>query len=224
MKTTITIVDDHTSLIESLVIALSSDQGIVVKGAYNSPNEYLEALKSGHNANVLVVDYSMPEMNGIELCLAAKKLQPTLKCVLLTMHEATELRHRSRRLGIDGYIVKTATIQDIITTIHSVAAGNNSVQDDVGSAAKLLSDRVDLTPSEIEIVRCIVCEEMSTKEAAEHLHRSYHTVEQHRKNIYHKLGIYSIAGLTKYAIEVGICPRAVSTTSEAPSPLSPEHE
>ena len=204
MNTSIAIVDDHSVLAESLSRALSLDPSILVVGTFTSAHECLTAIEGGLRVDVLMTDFSMPEIHGIELCLRVKKLLSDVKYILLTMHDSSELRHRSRRSGIDGFFVKTASIAEIRSYVLSIAQGldvsPSESQDDSSKP-----DDSSLTPAEIEVIRCIICKEMSSREAADYLHRSHHTIEQHRKNIYVKLHLDSIPALTKYAMEAGIC-------------------
>lgn len=201
----IAIVDDHIVLAEVLSKALILDQQINVQGTYSIPQELLHALSQGAAIDLVLSDFSMPSMNGIDLLTNAKKIKPELHCVLLTMHDLSELRYRCRRAGIEGYISKTASISEIQEYIQSVGSGRTSLSHTEEDAYNPMPENVMITPSELEVIRCVVCMELSSKATAEFLHRSHHTIEQHRKNIYAKLGIDSVAALTKYAIEAGIC-------------------
>ena len=204
MTTRIAIVDDHSVLAESLSRALSADSSLLVVGTFTSAQDCLSAIAMGLRIDVLMTDFSMPKIHGIELCLRAKQALSDVVCILLTMHDSSELRHRSRRAGIEGFLVKTASIADIQSYVLSVAQGlATSGRDSHDNSSN--PDAEVLTPAEIEVVRCIICKEMSSREAADHLNRSHHTIEQHRKNIYVKLGLDSIPALTKYAMEAGIC-------------------
>lgn len=209
----IAIVDDHIVLAEALSKALILDQQINVQGTYSIPQELLHALSQGAAIDLVLSDFSMPSMNGIDLLTNAKKIKPELHCVLLTMHDLSELRYRCRRAGIEGYISKTSSVSAIQDYILSVRAGHTNPPATEFVVYHPLPDNVMITPSELEVIRCVVCMELSSKATAEFLHRSHHTIEQHRKNIYAKLGIDSIAALTKYAIEAGICATARPNTS-----------
>ena len=213
MKTNIAIVDDHIVLGEALSHSLSRDQRILVQGAYTKPQDLLDALMHGADVDLVLSDFSMPLMNGIELLTEVKKVKPSVQCILLTMHDLAELRYRCRRAGIEGYISKTSSISEIQEYIQSVRAGRTSLSHTEDETYNPLPDNVMITPSELEVIRCVVCMELSSKATAEFLHRSHHTIEQHRKNIFAKLGIDSIAALTKYAIEAGICAIARPNTS-----------
>lgn len=205
MKTNIAIVDDHSVLAEALSQELVLDQRVIVQGAYTMPQTLLDALLQGATIDLVLADFSMPLMNGIELLTEVKKVKPSVQCILLTMHDLAELRYRCRRAGIEGYISKMSSISEIQEYIQSVRAGRTSLSHTEEDAYNPMPENVMITPSELEVIRCVVCMELSSKATAEFLHRSHHTIEQHRKNIYAKLGIDSVAALTKYAIEAGIC-------------------
>lgn len=208
MNIQLVLVDDHHVLAETLSQALSRYQDLCVKRSFTDPRECLEYVSSSSNLDVLLSDYTMSSMNGIDLCVEAKRRRPGLRCILLSMHHADELRYRCARAHIEGYLPKTSSLADIYTAIRAVASGESLLSLDPTDDGKLPQpESVTLSPSEIEVIRCIVGLEMTSRAAAEHLHRSHHTIEQHRKNIYAKLGIDSVAALTKYALSAGICNR-----------------
>ena len=208
MSIHLALVDDHSVLAEALAQSLSRHQDLVVEHSFSDPHACLEYISTSTRLDVLVSDYAMPTMNGIDLCIEAKRRRPLLRCVLLSMHDTCELRYRCARANIEGCLPKTSSVAEIQQAVVSIAQGatlaDNTAIDDVEWNR---SESVVLSPSEIEVVRCIVCLEMTSRAAAEHLHRSHHTIEQHRKNIYAKLGIDSVAALTKYAMAAGICSR-----------------
>lgn len=205
MQTTVAILDDHLTVAESLATALRSYSQLHVLGSFTSFTSITELIDAGIIVDVLITDYTMPDINGIDACINLKAISPTTKCILLTMHDASELRYKAQRAGIEGYMLKTASVNDILEQVGSLVRGVNIDYKDHIDDAEINTSSWALSPAEIEIIRCIICKEMSSKEAAAYLYRSQHTVEQHRKNIYHKLGIDGVAALTKYAIEAGIC-------------------
>lgn len=215
MKTHIAIVDDHRVVAEALAHSLSLFDDIIVERAYTDPQACLDDIAMGTKLDVLLSDFTMPTRNGIDLCIEAKRMHPTLKCILLSMHNSTELRYRCGRANIEGCIPKTSSIADIHRTIQAVADGHSLIEEDRAhdDGGVFHPESVILSPSEVEVIRCIVCREMTSRAAAEHLYRSHHTIEQHRKNIYTKLGIDSIAALTKYALEAGLCTAEKPNTS-----------
>ena len=201
----VVIVDDHRVLAEALAQVLSMDSRIVVMGLFTDPRDCLDALASTATTDLIISDHSMPSMNGVDLLTQAKRIRPEIRCLLLTMHDEAELRVRCRKAGIEGYLPKTSSVTTILEHLHAIAMGRANDNESHWHGGHQSNDNVALTPSEIEVIRCVVCHELSSKAAAEYLHRSHHTVEQHRKNIYAKLGIDSVAALTKYAIKEGIC-------------------
>lgn len=211
-QTHIVIVDDHRGLAEALAMALTTDRRLVVKGLYTNPYECLDALVRGAKIDLILSDFSMPNMNGIEFLIQAKHIRADVLSILLTMHNVEELRFRCQRAGIEGYIPKTATVTEIHDHIQAVVMGRTEIETVPMDGSYHTTDNIVLTPSEIEVIRCVVCLELSSKAAAEFLNRSHHTVEQHRKNIYAKLGIDSVAALTKYALKAGICSEFAGST------------
>jgi DNA-binding NarL/FixJ family response regulator len=201
----VAIIDDHHVFAEELAKALPTDQRLAIHGLFSNAQECIDALTAGAKVDLLLSGFSIPPMNGIELLAQVKQLRSEIVCVLLTRHDVADLHRRCRRAGIDGYLHRTSSMHEIreqLLRFASLDKVNN--QDDMSNDFNVLY-QIALSPSEIEIVRCVVCLELSSRATAEFLNRSHHTVEQHRKHIYAKLGIDSIAALTKYAISMGIC-------------------
>lgn len=204
------LVDDHTLVRAGVRRILESHPGLEVVGEVADGREALAALGAAR-ADVLVVDLTMPGMDGFEVMRTARARYPELKILVLTMHARPEYVMRAIEEGADGYLLKDSAVQDLVTAIHEVR------QDRVYYSAavqqgltELLRERKNgertsapLTERELEVLRQIAIG-LSTKEIAARLEISTRTVETHRANLMRKLGLRSVALLTQYAMREGL--------------------
>ena len=163
--------------------------------------------------DVVVMDISMPDMNGIEATRRIRKEIPDTKVIVLSMHHKRQFVIDMLKAGVSGYILKTKVHGDLIRAIKAAVANevylsskitgivahdftsNLSISDKSASAV--------LTPREREVLQ-LISEGKSTKEIALHLNVSIKTIESTRRQIMQKLDIHNVADLTKYAINEGI--------------------
>jgi len=166
---------------------------------------------ANQSTDVVVMDISMPEMDGIEATRLIKERHPEQKVLILTMHKDLSVIKALLAIGADGFILKNTGKQELVNAIEKVANGQEYYGDEVSAtliadlkkpAAKAprLKPPVQLTKREKEVLKLIV-EENTTQEIAEKLFISTNTVETHRKNMLSKLEVRNIAGLVRYALE-----------------------
>ena len=165
--------------------------------------------------DVLLMDISMPGLNGIEATRQLKKRFPELKVLILTMHDNEEYIFETLRAGASGYLVKRSAPDELISAIHAVYQGDSflspSISKRVIEEFVRVGRRPDkdddafekLTDREREVLQ-LIAEGRVNREIAELLHISIKTVESHRAHIMEKLGIRNIAKLTQYAIRKGL--------------------
>lgn len=210
------IADDHQFIIESLEYLINKLPGYHVAGTFNCGNDLLKGLSANENVDLVLTDYQMPDMNGIELTYQIRQKYPKIKVILLTVSEEVNTIEAAFKAGIAGYVMKKAGKIEIETALNTVAAGKKYYSESVvfelinrdKSIAELAYEPVDeklsqLSEREIEIIRMIT-NENSTNEIAEKLFISAGTVETHRHNIFKKLGVKNSIGLVKFAIKNGI--------------------
>lgn len=202
--------DDHTLVRAGIRRILESQPGIVVV-AEAADGAGALALVSAHAADVLVLDLKMPGLDGIEVLRTVKASHPALKVVVVTMFEAREYVARAMKLGADAYLLKDSAVQDLVAAIDAVMAGGSyfspAIQAQMAellradvpapSGAQLLTDR------EREVLGWLA-RGLSSKEVAARLDISVRTVETHRANLMHKLGVKSVALLIQVAIREGL--------------------
>jgi DNA-binding NarL/FixJ family response regulator len=202
--------DDHTLVREGVRRILDSSPGIEVVGEVSDGAAALEALER-IEADVLVLDLTMPGADGFEVLRGAKAIRTGLKVLVLTMHTDSEHIARAVREGADGYLLKDSAVQDLVAAINAVTEGRSYYSPPVQAAlAELLrapsGPRTGLellTEREREVLR-LVAQGLATKEIAGQLDISGRTVETHRANLMRKLGLRSVALLTQFAIREGL--------------------
>ena len=203
--------DDHPIVREGLRSYLSTQRSLNVVGEAVDGMDVLEKA-AALSPDVVLMDIEMPRLNGIETTRHLHSSKATSKVLILSIHEEREYLLESYRAGARGYILKDSAPSDVTRAIEAVHAGDPFYT--VGTARLLLEsareelDRAapaseDLTPREREILG-MACEGLRSAEIARRLELSIRTIDAHRRNIKRKLGIHSMAGLTRYALKNGL--------------------
>lgn len=198
----ILLVEDQTVMRELLVEVLAADSRFEVVGAYDAASGLLRDLRRV-SADVAVVDYALPGLNGIEI---AKRLMPRgVKTVLLTAYEHPGLLRDAVAAGIHGVVSKSAPLGVVKDAVARVLAGERYRCPTTASALRSAhpSTGSALTPREVEVVR-LVAGGLTSKEIASRLGLSEKTVVNHRTNVMRKLGVHDAISLTRYALERGL--------------------
>lgn len=212
-KIRVLIVDDHALFRQGIRLILQTEENLEVVGEAADGQAAVDAAQE-LEPDVVLMDVSMPEMDGLEATRLIKQDRPQTQVLMLTMHESDDYFFRSLSAGASGYVLKEAASADLITAIQAVARGQVFLYPSV--AKKLVTDylsRVDtvegqdkytrLTPREREIL-LLIGEGHSDKEIAERLVISPNTVQSHRWRIMDKLDLDNRAELIKYAIRRGL--------------------
>jgi two-component system response regulator NreC len=218
METTqrILIVDDHTLLRAGLRALLTQDPTIEVVGEAADGRDAVRAVGQ-LSPHLVLMDLTMPGMNGIEAVTEIKRRYPQVRVLVMTLHKAEDYIHASLKAGADGYILKDATQEEFRVAIRTVLQGKTYLSMDVsakvvsgylggGSATGAISVYDSLTHREREVLK-LVAEGNSNKFIADFLSLSVKTVEKHRSNLMSKLDLHNASGLTTYAIEKGLVVR-----------------
>ena len=212
MTIRVLLADDHKIFRDGLRTLIDKEMGMeVVAEAENGRKAVKLAEKLA--PNVIVMDVTMPDMNGIE---ATRKIMAELshiKVIGLSMHSDRRFVLGMLEAGASGYLLKDCAFGELATAIRQVTTGHTylspSIADVVvkGYLSKALASSLTahtvLSPREREILQ-LIAEGLSAKEIAAHINLSIKTVETHRRNIMGKLNLQSIAELTKYAIREGL--------------------
>ena len=165
-----------------------------------------------------MVDINMPDISGVELTRRIKEIVPDARILALTMFDEFSYVEKMMKNGAMGYVLKSASLQELSTAIATVASGKRFLGTEIQEIVfnkiggksfsnKLVNfpetDHVRLTKRETEIL-ALIAREFTTQQIAEKLFISERTVETHRKNIFSKTKAKSAIGLSKYAIQQGI--------------------
>ncbi len=202
--------DDHNLVREGVRKILETQPGVKVVGEVADGESALRFLAE-HEADVLVLDLSMPGIDGFEVLRRAKDRAPSLKVLVLTMHSDPGYVERAVQAGADGYLLKDSAVQDLVAGLEALAAGGSyfsaavqrSLSEIVRGGARHVRPLEALTEREREVLR-MVAQGLTTKEIAGRLDISGRTVESHRANLMRKLDLRSVALLTQFAIREGL--------------------
>lgn len=211
----ILIADDHAMVREGLKLALNSQKEIKVIGEATNGKEAVElAIKL--KPHIILMDISMPGINGIEAAKEIKKKESKIKIIMLTMLDNEKFIVDAMSVGIEGYLFKEAGIKELIIAIQRVFQGeeylNKEVTDKIlsyirgrrlYSQSPSYTEKPPLTPREIDVIT-LVSKGFTSKTAAGKLFISELTVVKHRKNIIRKLGVKNLAEAVSYAASNGI--------------------
>lgn len=209
-KINLLIADDHTMFLQGIVSLLEQESEINIVGKAVNGIEALEIIKT-KNPDLIILDISMPEMDGIELSKILKKDFPEVKILIVSTHSNVKIISRLIRIGVNGYLLKNAEKSELLKAIHSIASGENYFSEETEEKhlanhlkiEKQVSILTELSSREKEIL-VLIAHEYNTAEIAEKTFISLNTVNTHRRNLLSKLNAKNTAGLVKYAVENGL--------------------
>jgi len=228
----IVIAEDHKILREGLKSLLSTVEDLEIVGEASDGLEAVQSVEK-YRPDLLLLDLSMPKMNGISVMRNLKGRFPETKILVLTIYESEDYILESFRSGSDGYCLKDANYSELLIAIKSVLAGNTYLSPGISDKvlAGFLYDRKTLKPlsswdtvtsREREVLK-LVGEGYKNKEIAGYLYISVKTVEKHRSNIMRKLNVHTSSGLTAIAIEKGLVTnKATNPEMTSPPPGDPQ--
>lgn len=204
------IADDHDLFVEGLTALLADADDICFLGTARNGVEAVALADSLPDADLFIMDLSMPEMDGIEAMKEMRRRKSHIPILALTQNDDGGSIARAMKAGVSGYILKTADREEFLEAIRTVASGEQYFGERVREALivsmtgkEKSGGNAPLTKREREILKHIALER-TTNEIAEKLFISPYTVETHRKNLIQKLGVRNLAGLVRYAVEQGI--------------------
>ncbi len=208
-KYKIILADDHALFIRGINRLLSEKKNIEVIGEAKDGAELLELLET-LQPDMVLIDISMPKVNGIEAVRKIKKLYPEIKILILSMHKSKEYLNSTISAGADGYILKEDSDNELFSAIETVREGGSYLNlnlamdlskelNKTGNGNDYPDDsEISLSKREKEILK-MIAEGNSNKGVSDILCISIRTVENHRSNIMKKLNTNKIADLVRYA-------------------------
>ncbi|MEQ1748438.1 MAG: response regulator transcription factor [Prosthecobacter sp.] len=203
------LVDDHPIMRHGLAQLIRSEEGLEVCAEAGNARDGLTAVGQ-FNPDLVVIDLTLPDKNGLELLKDIQALYPGTLCLVLSMHDEALYGERALRAGARGYIMKEAAADHLITAVRKVLGGGIYVSD--GMASRMLEQvsghrqkasvaAIDtLTDRELEVLE-MIGQGIATKLIGERLNISTRTVEAHRAHIKDKLSITDGAALVRYAVQ-----------------------
>ncbi|MCC6477493.1 response regulator transcription factor [bacterium] len=213
-QVTVILADDHKLFRVGLkqLLEKSDDVRVIAEAATG-----LEAcdLVLRHKPDILILDVSMPDLNGIEAARRISECSPDTRIIILSMHSDRRYVTEALTSGARGYLVKDCAPDDLLVAIHKVMQGEYFLSPSL--TAQLIEQFVNrrgldptgpfsvLSAREREVLQ-LLAEGRSTKEIADKLALSGKTVETHRQHVMEKLNLHTVAELTRYAIKEGLTP------------------
>jgi DNA-binding NarL/FixJ family response regulator len=207
----ILIADDHPIVRRGVRGMLQTQPGIEVCAEAANGVEALELLKSA-KPDLLVLDLTMPEMDGLDVVHKAREESPSTEILVLTVHFSEELAREVLSAGALAYVLKSDADTDLLAAVDhvrnhqlyftsqlAVSMAQNFLRAPSAGPSESLLPGTPLTPREIEVVQ-LLAEGKSNKEAASELHVSTRTIESHRNHIMHKMEFASFSDLVRFAI------------------------
>jgi DNA-binding NarL/FixJ family response regulator len=206
-KTRILICDDHTLFVEGIKAMLRNESSLEIVGEARDGRQAVELVKE-LKPDLLLMDVSMPDMNGFDATQRVHELDSNIKVLILTMHDEEELVARCLEAGAAGYIIKDAPASQLLYAIEMVKKGERYLSPVVlkqvvagyvknSNVPQTSYDR--LSPREREVLK-LLAEGLSVKEIATRLNLSVKTVDVHKTNLMKKIDVHDRTELIKYAI------------------------
>ncbi|MFZ2655767.1 MAG: response regulator transcription factor [Victivallales bacterium] len=213
-KINVLLADDHAILRKGIRVLLDAEKDIKVVGEAENGRQALELSKL-LSPEVVIMDISMPILNGTEATRQILDNMPDTKVIILSAHGSDENIEQVVAAGASGYLMKITSVENIAKAIREVCRGNTFFE---SAAAKRIYARFTKSPSSGNLIKTrgsilslrerevlqLVAEGMANKEIAGELKISVKTVEKHRQQLKMKLQIHDTAGLTRYAISTGV--------------------
>ena len=213
----ILIADDHALILGGIRALLTEIDGVTIVGEAKNGRDAV-AMAKAQQPNLVIMDISMKELNGIEATAQIKAALPSTRVLVLSMHTTEDFVRRALTAGASGYLVKDSAPLELRMAIEAVMRGEHFISSRVSAhlvsrmvagAGEVKSSMESLTPRQREILQ-MIAEGKSTKQIAHVLDVSVKTVETHRAALMDRLAIHDVAGLVLYAVRN----RLVSTGNE----------
>lgn len=211
LKRTVILADDHTLLRAGIRSLLDDLSHLDVVAETGDGSEALQLVRH-QQPDVIVLDITLPGLNGLEVAKRIRKLDVHTRILMLSMHAGPEYVARAWAAGAHGYVVKDAAFDELAQAIDTVLARQRYLSDGIdpevvarfeSEADNAVNDLSALTPRQRQILQ-LIAEGNSTREIAEHLSLSIKTIESHRAQLMDRVGIHDVPGLVRFAIRTGL--------------------
>ncbi|NEA52049.1 response regulator transcription factor [Streptomyces sp. SID10815] len=208
----ILLADDHALVRRGVRLILDQEPDLEVVAEAGDGAEAIEMART-HEVDLAVLDIAMPRLTGLQATRELASLKPDLRILMLTMHDNEQYFFQALKAGACGYVLKSVADRDLVAACRAAMRDEPFLYP--GAVTALIRNYLDrvrhgdetpdqvLTPREEEVLK-LVAEGHSSKEIAEILYISVKTVQRHRANLLHKLGLRDRLELTRYAIRAGL--------------------
>jgi DNA-binding NarL/FixJ family response regulator len=211
-KINIALVEDQRLFRDGLHALLKETEDFEVLTVADNGREFLNQLEGMKvHPDVVLLDMNMPEMNGFELTEVLLKQYPSMRIIILTVHNQERFIVKMIESGVAGYLVKNCDIEEVRAAVRAsyktgfyfnestMLAMRNGYRTKNNQVRSFANIPVELTEREIEVLR-LICKELTNAEIAEQLSISPRTVDGHRNNLLSKVGCKNTAGLVLFAV------------------------
>ena len=204
------VADDHPIVRQGIISLIEEDDSFLITGETGEGKKVLPLLEELH-PDIVLLDISMPDMNGLEIIKAARKSKIGADFIILTMYKDEEYFDEAISQGVKGYVLKDNAVKDLLACLKAVSNGHHYISPDLSGFLLNRQDKIqslktkvpaleNLTPGERKILK-LIAENKTSKEIAETLFISIKTVQNHRQNISQKLGFRGHHRLLQFALE-----------------------
>jgi DNA-binding NarL/FixJ family response regulator len=218
MKIRLVLIDDNVLFRKGLAALLAQQPDMTVVDELGSGKEVIQACIKAE-ADVVVMDIRLTGSSGLDIAAQIKHRQAHIKCLILTASRTEECVRAALRMGIDAYVLKDTSVEELLIALRSVAKGKKYLSPDVSGPvvesflhpeqASGRSSQLDLLTSRERCVLQLIAEGKTNRSAAEFLSVSPKTVEKHRASLMQKLGLRNVTEMTLTAMEMGLIERPV---------------
>lgn len=207
-STTILIADDHAVVRRGFSMILAAQWDMKVLAEVSNGREAVEKAEE-LQPDVVVMDVTMPELNGIEATRRLLKVSPKSRVLALSMHKDSVYVREILRAGAKGYLLKDSSEPEFLKAVRAVAVGQGYLSPEVADAVlddyrKHVTNPIDLLSTREREVLQMIAESKTNKDIANALNLSVYTVEAHRGRIMEKLNMHSIGELVRFAVRNGL--------------------
>lgn len=208
MRIRILLADDHAVVRQGFRMILSAHSDLEIVGEAGNGREAVD-LAATLRPDVVVMDVTMPDLNGIEATRRVTADNPHVRVVALSMHKDSVYVREILRAGARGYLLKDSVADDLVAAVRAVAGGEGYLSPAVSNAVlddyrKHVTNPIDLLSSREREVLQMLAEGKTNKEIAATLNLSVYTVDAHRGRIMEKLNVHSINELVRFAVRNGL--------------------
>ncbi len=207
----ILLVDDHTLIREGLKLILKRNKNFKIIGEASNGVEAIRYIdKNADKVHVVMLDITMPELDGFEVAKIVRQNHPEIKILALTMHSEESYITKMIDVGVHGYVLKDSNLEDLSTAINTILEGKPYYSSDVSAIMinslmnkdkkKENNEINNLTDREVQIID-LITEGFKSSEIAEKLKLSTRTIEVHRRNLMKKLDVKNTAELVSFVLK-----------------------